>query len=672
MQPGNQKHRQGNSSGRASADPASGVTRRGFLAASALAGGTAATAGLVDTARALDVDETAESATGGDTEGGAVDEEATGEPDLESRVEELVVDSLEEYDIPGASVAVVRDGAVTMVEGYGEADREEGTPVEATTPFRVGSVSKPVVWTALARLVKRGELDPEVPVAEYLDDPPGWGEPVTLAQLATHTAGFEVTNRSMWYSDPADVKPLPEHLDPMPAQVRPPGGVGSYSNHGVALAGQVLAAATGEPFPDAVADELLEPAGMETGSFRQPLPDDLYEAHATGHGGDADGKFAGLGIAPAGALSASAADMARFMELHLNDGVVDGEQVLDPDTVDLVARQWFTHHEALAGMAFGFVEDSCGDVRILRHAGGTPLDEFWCELRLVPEFGFGLFLAYNAPGGAEAVGEVPDAVIEELAPEPDREVLEPDGEPERAAELGGTYRSLRRGKRAHDSLATTLNADTVEVRVADDGALVLDGGEETRWVEIEPLVFQHAETGERIAFGERNGGVGYLFFGGTPTAFERIPWYESTTTQLLAAAVALVGVGSGWVLWSPSREDGESRREWLRSVRSNRRRLSKLVLHGASSAFALFVILALWYLAFDFDGVFTEPTLLFRSLFALSILGAVAAVGAAALGVLVWRDRYWTRRKRLHYSFVALSLLVATAFLWYWNLLLPP
>ncbi|MCU4744149.1 serine hydrolase domain-containing protein [Natronoglomus mannanivorans] len=594
--------------------------------------------------------------------------------DIESRVEKLVLESLDEYDIPGAAVAVVRDGEVTMAEGYGEADAEEGLPVEPTTPFRVGSVSKPVFWTAIARLLRRGELDDDVPVSEYLDDNfVSWDDPVTLAQLATHTGGFESTNRNMWYDNPADGRSLPEHLDPMPAQTRSPGTVGQYSNHGVALAGQVLASVVGSSFPDAMDELLLEPAGMETASFHQPLPTDLYEAHASGHGGDRDGKFAGLGTAPAGALSASAADMARFMQLHLDDGRIDGEQVLDPDTVELIQQQWFTHHEELAGMALGFAEAYYGAYRIIRHAGGTPLDAFWTELRLVPELGFGLFLSYNDDSGQDPVIEIPETIIEEVLPEPDVTAPESDGRPTLADELEGTYRSLRRGAHEVDSIFLTLNADTIDVSIADDGALLLeDGDDTTRLVETSPLVFQDVETGEKVAFGEEDGEIAYLFMSGSPDAYECISSLESIQFHLLVLAVSLLGTGSGWLHWSPSRDDGESRREWFQSLRTDQRRRARFAAHLVGSAFSLFVVLFLVYLSFDFEGTFTEPSFLFRLLFVLPLVGAVAAVAALVLSVRVWQEAYWQLRTRVHYSFVVLSGLLVTGFLWYWNLLLPP
>lgn len=645
------------------------LTRRGFLAASCA---TVAGVGVADSVSGQ---------TSVDGERPATTTEQAGQAtpsvpdDIESIVRERVQESLDEHDLPGASVAVVTDGAVTMTDGFGVADRDTQTQVEATTPFRIGSVSKPVVWTAVSRLVERGDLDLETPVSTYIDDEyVSWEDPVTLADLATHSAGFESTNHGMWYADLDDVGSLTDHLYPMPAQVRPPGTVGSYTNHGPALAGHVVEAVTGMSFAAAMDHLLLEPAGMDQSSFHQPPAPELLDAHASAHGSSSavDGKFAGLGIAPAGALSASADSMARFMQLHLNDGRVDGEQVVSGNALGRMHQQWFTNHEALPGSALGLMEGSRGDVRILSHNGGTP-GGFASNMVLVPELGFGLFVSYNSGDAATPREAVPADIFDEIFGEPDVDAPAPDGQPTRASELSGTYRVLSRPETTHDSFISTIQATKVDVSVADDGALLVDkGDEETRWVEIEPLLFQEEETGKRLAFGEDGGSVRYLFVGGTLTALERLSWEESARLHALVALGALLGLGSGATVWSPSREEGQSRREWLRSLRTDRSRAAKFSVHAAGIAFLTFVVATVVYLFWDPFALLSDPNIVYRLLFAAPLLGAVASLAATGLCAHVWLSGEWRLRTRVHYTVVALSALVMTGFLWYWNLLLPP
>ncbi|WP_083902504.1 serine hydrolase domain-containing protein [Natronorubrum sulfidifaciens] len=595
--------------------------------------------------------------------------------DHQREIASIVEDLLEDADVPGAAVAVVVDDEVVLSEGYGLADSETGLPAEPTTPFRIASVSKPVVCTAIAELIARGNLDPETPVQEYIDNGlVNWDEPVTLANLAAHTGGFEATNHNMWFPSPEDVGPLPEHLDPMPAQVRSPGTLGSYSNHGIALAGQSLAEAAGDPFAEAMAAVLFEPAGMETSSFAQPLPSAIDEVHATGEGGiGAAGRFGGLGISPAGAMSASATDMARFMLLHLNEGRLDGEQVLDPAAIDHSHQQWFTHHEAISGMAFGFAESRHGDTRVLRHDGASPASGFTSELRLAPEHDIGVFTAYN-DNGLEL--DLADTVVEALLPDPSHESPNPS-DPHRAEELPGSYRSIRHGTQAHDSLfTTTLNAPSIDVALADDGALLVDdGGGATRWVEIEPLVFEREDGSDRLAFGEDDDGeLSQLFLGGTPSAFVETSWYQSTTLHGGALIGSLFGLGWAYNEYKPDRNREESRREWLASTRSDPDRLSSLMAHLGSGTFLAFLLLLLGYMTVGqtqyLVGYLTDPSSAFLLAYALPVIGVATTVGTVALALYTLLTRCWSPRRQLLYTLTALVLLGTATFLWYWNLLL--
>ena len=168
------------------------------------------------------------------------------ERDVGAFVDGYVAHQLEDYGIPGATVSVVKDGEVIFAKGYGEADVKAEEPVVADeTLFRIASTNKLFTATAVMQLVEEGRLDLDRDVNAYLDDveiPDTYpGQPVTLRHLLTHTAGFEERITGTLARDADDVAPLGEHLsENVPARVRPPGEVTSYSNYGVALAGHVV------------------------------------------------------------------------------------------------------------------------------------------------------------------------------------------------------------------------------------------------------------------------------------------------------------------------------------------------------------------------------------------------------------------------------------------------
>jgi CubicO group peptidase (beta-lactamase class C family) len=99
------------------------------------------------------------------------------------------------FGIPGAAVAVVQGDKTLYLGGLGKGDLASNEPLSAReTLFRTGSVSKLVTWTTVMQLVEQGTLDLHADVNRYLDTfqiPAPYPEPVTLAHLLTHTAGFE-------------------------------------------------------------------------------------------------------------------------------------------------------------------------------------------------------------------------------------------------------------------------------------------------------------------------------------------------------------------------------------------------------------------------------------------------------------------------------------------------
>ena len=103
---------------------------------------------------------------------------------------------------------------------------------------------------------------------------------------------------------------------------------------------------------------------------------------------------------PAGALSASAEDMARFIIAHLSEGGSGAARILEPETVALMHARLFAHDDRVAGMAHGFYEIVRNGVRFVGHGGDTIA--FHSELLINPETGFGMFVSFNTPEGAQA------------------------------------------------------------------------------------------------------------------------------------------------------------------------------------------------------------------------------------------------------------------------------
>src|SRR5262245_56680840 len=163
--------------------------------------------------------------------------------DVATFFDTLIPLHLRRDDIPGAVVAIVKDGQTLFAKGYGYADVAAKRPVSVdATLFRIASISKLFAWTAVMQLVEQGKLDLDRDVNEYLDFriPATYPQPITLRHLMTHTAGFQEV---MLYNGlpPSQLPPLKEFLIArMPLRIFPPGETPAYSNYGCTLAGYIV------------------------------------------------------------------------------------------------------------------------------------------------------------------------------------------------------------------------------------------------------------------------------------------------------------------------------------------------------------------------------------------------------------------------------------------------
>ncbi|WP_434521020.1 serine hydrolase domain-containing protein [Halorubrum sp. AS12] len=406
----------------------------------------------------------------------------------------------------------------------------------------------------------------------------------------------------------------------------------------------------------------------------------MADAHATGYGSTGtyrEGEFPLLGLRPAGSMSATASDMGRFLELQLNGGEVDGEQVLEPGAIDAMHERWATHHDRLPGMAFGLIEKYHGDVRTLWHNGATL--SFYSHLVLVPEYDFGLFVSFNAPAGSAAATDVVDELLDEVLPAPETTSLTPDGPPARADEIAGTYRSVQRSHTWHDRVTSALNAATIDVRFDEDGTLITEQGATTdRWIEIEPLVFERTDGSRRIAFGEEGGEVRYLFHGGSPTALARVDGLDRLSVHGVLAVGTVLGAMlalAGWpaaALYRWLRRDGDSGVSgWRTAVTGDVVRAKLLAAGSFSVLFASVLSIVVHFLATPLM-VLSDPPATFQLLFVGTGLGAVGTIASTGVAGYSWTSERWDLFERIQYALVAGSLLAGCWLLWYWNLLLPP
>ena len=325
--------------------------------------------------------------------------------ELEAFVDGLMHAYLDDLQIAGGVVAVVKDGQLYFSKGYGYSDVEEKTEVSPnTTLFRIGSVSKLFVWTSVMQLAEAGKLDLNADINTYLRDfqiPKRYDQPITMADLMTHTPGFEDNPIALFAKSPDKLEPLGDLLArTIPRRVRPPHEVASYSNYGTALAGHIIEEISGLSFDEYVEANIFEPLDMAHTTFRQPLPEGMAADMSKGYRFERrfiEEPFEYVPIAPAGAVSSTADDMANFMIAHLQYGRFGERRILEEDTARLMQSDLFQHSPGVSPMAHGFMVFDMNNQRVVGHGGDTLW--FHTILAMLPEHNLGFFASFNSAGG---------------------------------------------------------------------------------------------------------------------------------------------------------------------------------------------------------------------------------------------------------------------------------
>ena len=426
--------------------------------------------------------------------------------------------ALRASDIPGAVAVVVKDGKILTARGFGFADLAGRTPVDpARTLFRPGSVSKLVTWTAVMQLVGEGKLDLDRDVNAYLDFtiPPYEARPVTLRQIMTHTAGFEEAAKGIISYDFKDNAGIAAYLKRWtPRRIFAPGTTPAYSNWATTLAGYIVARVSGEDFDTYVDRHVFEPLGMHDSTFRQPLPPHLAPQMATGYPKPGEPKgFEFVVPAPAGALAASGTDMGRFMIAHLQHGELDGKRMLPVAVADMMHESPLGKVDPLSlmpplnRMELGFFQTNINGREVIGHLGDT--SAFHTSLHLFMKEGVGLYISFNSPGKAGAVGALRTAVFEDFADRYFPTIAPVDGRVDsatakrHAAMMVGTWTASRRAESSFLAVVYGLIGQA-KVAIGPKGELVIPslmapGGRPRQWVEVAPFVWRDVYGHERLA-----------------------------------------------------------------------------------------------------------------------------------------------------------------------------
>ncbi len=279
------------------------------------------------------------------------------------------------HGVPGLAIGVVVDQELIWAKGYGVSDLSTGAPMTPETVFRAGSITKLFTATAVMHLRDAGKLRLDDPVSRHLP----WfsvksafeGAPeITVRQLLTHTSGLP-REAAFPYWTTHDFPTREQVIQALPGQdaVYAPASRYKYSNLGMALLGEIVAAVSGVPYAEYLAKHVLEPLGMTRSSA---APDDALRSRMTTaylrREDDGRRKIADYyetrALAPAANLVSSVEDLARFAALQFRDAPhAGGAQVLRGSTLQEMRRPHWVKADWSGGLGLGF--------RVARRQGKT-------------------------------------------------------------------------------------------------------------------------------------------------------------------------------------------------------------------------------------------------------------------------------------------------------------
>jgi CubicO group peptidase (beta-lactamase class C family) len=181
---------------------------------------------------------------------------------IDEQIDRFVRGEMAAQHIPGAAVAVIKNGVTLRAEGYGVANIEHCVPAQRESVFQSGSLGKQFTAAGIMMLVERDKLDLNDPIARHLPSPARWGS-ITVRHLLTHTSGLPddefVLNLRRDYTE----NELALFTASLPRRYRP-GKHFQYSNLGYALLGMIIGRVSGQFYGDFLRENIFIPAGMHT------------------------------------------------------------------------------------------------------------------------------------------------------------------------------------------------------------------------------------------------------------------------------------------------------------------------------------------------------------------------------------------------------------------------
>ena len=320
----------------------------------------------------------------------------------------LAEQEMRKHHIPGASIGICLGGEA-LSAGFGVTNLNNPLPVDASTAFQIGSITKTLTCAAVMRLVEAGRLQLETPVTAVL---PTWRVTDSLAtsgatvwHLLTHTGGWL---GDLFVDTGSGEDALAKYVARMAdlPQVAPIGLHYSYNNAAFVLLGRIVESIEGMAFEKVVSATLFNPLGLADSHFK--ADEIMTKRFAVGH--RVLGSLAEVAVpwalprsgAPMGSIVANVPDLLSYARMMLALGTTkDGKQLLKPETVQAMQASQKAIWRDRESIGLAWHIEKHGSEVLVHHGGATLGQGAWLEY--CPSRGFALAILANSDTASHLV-----------------------------------------------------------------------------------------------------------------------------------------------------------------------------------------------------------------------------------------------------------------------------
>ena len=419
------------------------------------------------------------------------------------RIEKSVLSHMQAMKTPGFALAIVQDQEICYARGFGVCSTEKsGQAVTPHTLFRIGSVTKPLVGSAIMRLAEQGRVGMDRSIADYLPfDVSPTVRKITLRMLLSHTAGLPTVEIQQGSPETGWLNAFVQQELAQVKFIAPPGKLHAYSNLGFILAGYIAEVVTGQDFPTLMQDLVFKPLGMARTTFK--VASALQSSLALPYIQDDEGRLQQVKDTidntagnPAGLALSTVEDLARFTMAFLPQGSTQKRRFLSPASIEeMQCPQADLYTPLEYAYSLGFFTLSYKGTACIMHMGS--MLSYIGELRCFPNRGIAVVALSNFCRDHKRwwiVAEISDEVLSlpRSFPAP-----RPRGPTK-------VHWPCYKGTYLHDKLGT------VTIAVQEDRLILLKGQKTVALDEFRDHVYVGVDHREF---------VGFIFEGGEPAQY---------------------------------------------------------------------------------------------------------------------------------------------------------